>query len=470
MSETNWGEGFIKAMKEQDCVAEQSPSPALSDKQEAEHTEASAFEEWASRENYDMTTHPLHWLFLNERTYAARQGWKAALNFAAPQAKSAPITSVEEFCAEGARLGCKLPPLPDKSAPSGEEEAQVCAECGLSCTLGNCIFFPPTRGSDLAASIESLRPYSGKLLVSDRDSYVVGFAKAIDLAATLARRDTVAPNSAPVVRTAADLGALLPSEFMWGDALFPGTLGEILNAYDARRATAGTTAAPSIEERIRLYEILSRIRYVEIDEATVMTKEVLGMFDRRATAGNAAPTDAEPVYFFRQKGTDRWIESEADPRESFAGSPAALCMEYRTLYASSDLATPAAAPGDLPPLPSTQMIGQNHLGLIYGYSADQMKAYGKACIASTARAAPLGAMAALRPFAEAYAPEARRMAKYYTDEDLAKYGARMDANTITPSVTMGDFRRAHEAYFRTVPSPASQAALQVGAPRESENG
>ena len=44
--------------------------------------EVAAFEAWAEKQQYDMTTHPLHWLFLNERTYAARQGWKSALEFA----------------------------------------------------------------------------------------------------------------------------------------------------------------------------------------------------------------------------------------------------------------------------------------------------------------------------------------------------------------------------------------------------
>lgn len=44
--------------------------------------EVAAFEAWAIEKKYDMTTHPLHWLFLNEKTYAARQGWKAGLAFA----------------------------------------------------------------------------------------------------------------------------------------------------------------------------------------------------------------------------------------------------------------------------------------------------------------------------------------------------------------------------------------------------
>jgi hypothetical protein len=50
---------------------------------EAGTVEQDAFEAWANREGYDMAQHPLHYLFLNERTYAARQGWKAGIRFAA---------------------------------------------------------------------------------------------------------------------------------------------------------------------------------------------------------------------------------------------------------------------------------------------------------------------------------------------------------------------------------------------------
>jgi len=73
-----------------------------------------------------------------------------------------------------------------ESAPSGEG----CAECGLGCAPGNCIYFPAPRGGDLATDIESLRPYAGTLHIADRDSYVVGFAKAVEQAAALARRAT----------------------------------------------------------------------------------------------------------------------------------------------------------------------------------------------------------------------------------------------------------------------------------------
>jgi hypothetical protein len=41
------------------------------------------FEEWAAAEKYDMHEHPLHYLFMDDKTNAARQGWKAALRYAA---------------------------------------------------------------------------------------------------------------------------------------------------------------------------------------------------------------------------------------------------------------------------------------------------------------------------------------------------------------------------------------------------
>jgi hypothetical protein len=76
--------------------------------------EQDAFEAWAGSERYDMATHPIHWLFLNERTDAARQGWKAALEYigkvmsagAAAKTEQAPelaieLVGVREAMAEG---------------------------------------------------------------------------------------------------------------------------------------------------------------------------------------------------------------------------------------------------------------------------------------------------------------------------------------------------------------------------------
>ena len=43
--------------------------------------EESHFEHWATKERYDLHQHPLHYLFLDSKTYAARDGWRAALAY-----------------------------------------------------------------------------------------------------------------------------------------------------------------------------------------------------------------------------------------------------------------------------------------------------------------------------------------------------------------------------------------------------
>jgi hypothetical protein len=44
--------------------------------------EQDAFEEWAAKERFSMEQHPLHWLFLDRETSAARRGWRGALQHA----------------------------------------------------------------------------------------------------------------------------------------------------------------------------------------------------------------------------------------------------------------------------------------------------------------------------------------------------------------------------------------------------
>lgn len=51
--------------------------------------EQPAFEAWAKSERFDMHEHPLHYLFMDPKTDAARQGWKAGLNHAIERMKSA---------------------------------------------------------------------------------------------------------------------------------------------------------------------------------------------------------------------------------------------------------------------------------------------------------------------------------------------------------------------------------------------
>jgi len=50
--------------------------------------EQDAFEAWATSERMVMDTHPLHWLFLDAKTNAARKGWKAGLKHAADRCRA----------------------------------------------------------------------------------------------------------------------------------------------------------------------------------------------------------------------------------------------------------------------------------------------------------------------------------------------------------------------------------------------
>lgn len=50
--------------------------------QRCDGIEQPAFEEWAKAQGFDMTEHPLHYLFLDARTDAARQAWCAGIKHA----------------------------------------------------------------------------------------------------------------------------------------------------------------------------------------------------------------------------------------------------------------------------------------------------------------------------------------------------------------------------------------------------
>jgi hypothetical protein len=52
--------------------------------------EQDAFEEWARGQGYAMDTHPIHWLFLDSRTAAARDGWRSALDYVTQSLAAAP--------------------------------------------------------------------------------------------------------------------------------------------------------------------------------------------------------------------------------------------------------------------------------------------------------------------------------------------------------------------------------------------
>lgn len=49
--------------------------------QRCDGKEQHAFEAWAASQGHDMTEHPLHYLFLNPKTDAAREAWAAAIAY-----------------------------------------------------------------------------------------------------------------------------------------------------------------------------------------------------------------------------------------------------------------------------------------------------------------------------------------------------------------------------------------------------
>ncbi len=57
--------------------------------------EQPAFEAWAAGYGFDMHEHPLHYLFLDKRTDAARSGWNAALAYARKAASTLPAIKAE---------------------------------------------------------------------------------------------------------------------------------------------------------------------------------------------------------------------------------------------------------------------------------------------------------------------------------------------------------------------------------------
>ena len=65
-------------------VAERQP------KEIATWEDQQAFEAWAQGERYEMHQHPLYYLFMDPKTNAARQGWKAALQFIRDRSAAAP--------------------------------------------------------------------------------------------------------------------------------------------------------------------------------------------------------------------------------------------------------------------------------------------------------------------------------------------------------------------------------------------
>lgn len=183
--------------------------------------------------------------------------------------------------------------LAASTTPAGEAQGEgvKCAECGLDCAPGNCIYFPAPRGGDLATAIESLRPYAGTLHIADRDSYVVGFAKAVEQAAALARRATAAPSGESI-----DISKLTRWTFDGGMSAEARKDGQWVSFSDlevlARRATAGPSSESIDLDKL---EAVARKGFKARDSSGAIQSlaEIRDMISlaRSATAGNAAPNE-----------------------------------------------------------------------------------------------------------------------------------------------------------------------------------
>jgi len=92
--------------------------------------EQPAFEEWAKSEGFDMAEHPIHYLFTDPETAAARIAWKAGLLHAVERMKAAhpsptpaaDADRVRTWDALAARINWEL----SHGYPDGEEEEYGC--------------------------------------------------------------------------------------------------------------------------------------------------------------------------------------------------------------------------------------------------------------------------------------------------------------------------------------------------------
>ncbi len=94
------------------CAALEEVSHAL----EACEGEQEHFESWAAKRGYAMHEHPLHYIFMDEKTNAARMGWKAGVAWAQSLVQAA-LSSQTEVPGEGSRDG----PITTPSSSSEEE-------------------------------------------------------------------------------------------------------------------------------------------------------------------------------------------------------------------------------------------------------------------------------------------------------------------------------------------------------------
>jgi hypothetical protein len=191
-------------------------------------------------------------------------------------------------------------------------------------------------------------------------------AEIADLRAALARRAT-AGTTAPALTDSAIIGAFADEEV---SCTIPQALciGRAIEA----KVVAGTTAAPSSDDlNFGKLRIANQVIIRQAEEIEKL----------RATAGNAAPTDLTTAECPTCKG-EGWVFSQGRHGPTIGCDD---CDGQGRLIVSrkdmDDLATSAAAPGDLPPLPNARRF-------VHGYSESDMREYGRACIASNAGAAP----------------------------------------------------------------------------------
>lgn len=74
-------EAYVERLAEKETPASPETKPIGPTLPLPSWQEQAAFEEWANDSRYEMHQHPLHYLFMDKQTNAARQGWKAALAF-----------------------------------------------------------------------------------------------------------------------------------------------------------------------------------------------------------------------------------------------------------------------------------------------------------------------------------------------------------------------------------------------------
>lgn len=78
---------YEEPVKIESAVAGWKPPQACDGKEQL------AFEAWAVSQRYDMHEHPLHYIFMDPKTSAARMGWNAALKYVRDQFAASPTSS-----------------------------------------------------------------------------------------------------------------------------------------------------------------------------------------------------------------------------------------------------------------------------------------------------------------------------------------------------------------------------------------